>query len=141
MTWLNFCRFVKSGYSMIPFCCRNSLALWIILLDIENTSATFLNDQEFGTKVRICNRLEELFTFLDALHKVVTVSAHPFLLWGTTFRPKFWKGKYQKKKSTWGYLKSSCHGYLPVEAYYVPCQKKTFKNKISLWGLKDLGQF
>ena len=85
---------------MIPFWCRNSLALWIVLLDIENTSAAFLNDQEFGTKVRICNRflLEELFTFLDALHKLVTVSAHPFLLSGTTFRPKFWKGEYQKKR-------------------------------------------
>ena len=128
---------------MIPFWCRNSLALSIVLLDIEKPSAAFLNDQEFGTKVRICNLflLEEPFTFFDALHKVVTVSAHPFLLWGTTFCLKFWKREYQKKISIWGYLKGSCHGYLPVGACYVPCQKNDFKNKIWLWGLKELGQF
>ena len=44
----------------------------------------------------------------------------------------------QKKMSAWGDLKSSCHWYLPWRrggAYYVSCQKKTFKSKIWLWGL------
>ena len=50
----------------------------------------------------------------------------------------------QKNMTACGDLKSSCHKYLPREAFYVSCQKKTFKNKIWLFGLNfkfDLGLF
>ena len=56
----------------------------------------------------------------------------------TTVSPKFWKGGGggQKRKLPGRRdLKSSCHGYLSGWAYYVSSQKKTFKNKIWVWGL------
>ena len=62
----------------------------------------------------------------------------PFLMGGQLSVPNFEKGGGggSKKKSAWeGDLKSSCHGYLSGWAYYVSSQKKTFKNKIWVWGL------
>ena len=50
----------------------------------------------------------------------------PFLLGGTNFSPKFWKGEHHENKSIWVDLKSSCHGYLPGGSYYVSCQIKDF---------------
>ena len=50
---VSFCRFNKSGYSAIPSSSRSNHDFWIVLLETENTSAAFLKDHEFGTKVKI----------------------------------------------------------------------------------------
>ena len=59
--------------------------------------------------------------------------APPLSAGGQLSVPNFEKGGSEKKESL-GDLKSSYHGYLPGGAYYVSCQKKTFKNKIWIWG-------
>ena len=66
------------------------------------------------------------FFFFD---KYYIVSPPPLSAGGQLSVPNFEKGGSEKKESL-GDLKSSYHGYLPGGAYYVSCQKKTFKNKI-----------
>ena len=56
-------------------------------------------------------------------------SIRPFLCWGTTFSPRFSKGRIRKKMSACRDLQSFCHGYFPWGGtYYISCQKKLSKN-------------
>ena len=75
-----------------------------------------------------------LSNYFPVIH-IISPSPPPFLLVGTIFRLKFWKGGDQKKMSAMEVLKSPCHRYLPGGDLLCFLSKKTLRNEIWFWGL------
>ena len=140
-TFYNFSFFVRKFWksqnsNTIPRCHqkffhRDKTSQWLlksILVFKEQWRTRFLFHTKTSEISQILNLISKFWTLAlvpkDFISKLIVRSEHiynttykpsPAFCWGmgTTFSPKFWKGRDQTKMNAWGDLKSSGHRYLP----------------------------